>query len=278
MRPSWLGIGQQHSVMPARGPAAHHGVSHVRVKLQRIGRPAVAEGLHREGIALCEQVRTERKVEPLAMPLVDLLRPGIADAASELSGPDRIVSNLGVTVRMPVHAAAEMMRQHLRAETDAEKRLLLTQRHREPVDLAPDEIVGVVRAHRAPEDDGGCVLGHAVGKSIAKARAARIERIAAVGQRMTDTPRGRGLLMQHDQNRRAHGAVRMPDSMTAAAPRHKMHGAHGRHTPGAWEARSFIIECMILLRSARGTMPANAATALLARPGTTSGRPALSPR
>src|SRR5437016_1474248 len=106
--------------MAARGPPAHHGVGYVGMKLQGEGGAAVTERLHREGVALRQQVRAERQVEPLAMPLVNLLRPGIAHRAADLGRPDGIVADLGVAVGMTIDSAAEMVRQHLRAETDAE--------------------------------------------------------------------------------------------------------------------------------------------------------------
>src|SRR5438034_10316176 len=113
--------------MAARGPPAHHGVGHVGMKLQRKGGAAVTKRLHREGVALRQQVGTERQVEALAMPLIDLLRPGIAHHASDIRWPDRIVADLGVSVGMPVDAAAEMVRERLLAETNAEQRLLVLQ-------------------------------------------------------------------------------------------------------------------------------------------------------
>src|SRR6478752_4425365 len=124
--------------MAARGPPAHHGVGHVGMELQREGGSAVTERLHREGIALRQQVRAERQVETLAMPLVNLLRPGIAHGAADIGRPDRVVADLGVAVGMTIDAAAEMVREHLRAETDAEEWLLLLERHAQPIDLAAD--------------------------------------------------------------------------------------------------------------------------------------------
>ncbi len=147
-----------------------------------IGRVAVAEGLHRKAVALRQQLGAERQVEAFAMPLVDLLRPGIAHRAPGIGRPDRVVADLGMAIRMLVDAAAEMMRQHLGAEADAEKRLLLPERHGEPIDLAADEIVGVVGAHRTAEDDGAGVPLHGLGQRIAEARAADVERIAALAR------------------------------------------------------------------------------------------------
>src|SRR5262245_52468614 len=108
---------------------------------------------------------------------------------------------------MPVDPAAEVMRQHLRAQADAEKRLLLPEWHREPVDLAANEIVGIVRAHRAAEIDGAGVVRHGLRQRIAEARAAQVEGMAALAQGMTDAPRARRLLVQDDQNWLRHDAV-----------------------------------------------------------------------
>src|SRR5262245_62288752 len=105
------------------------------------------------------------------MPLIDLLRPGIAHHTADIGRADRIIADLGVTVGMAVDAAAEMMRQHLGAEADAEKRLLLPERHGEPIDLAPDGIGGVVRDHGADESDGGGMEGHGLWRGIDDAAA-----------------------------------------------------------------------------------------------------------
>ena len=118
---------------------------------------------------------------------------------------DRVITYLGMTVRMLVDAAAEMVRQHLRAEADAEERLAFTQRHLEPVDLAADEIVGVVGAHRAAEDDRAGVLRHGAGQRIAEPRPAHVERKAALAQCVAEAPRSRGLLVHDDQDRLQHG-------------------------------------------------------------------------
>src|SRR5436190_15556023 len=96
------------------------------------------------------------------MPLIDLLGPGIADAAAELGRPDGIISNLGMAIGMLVNPAAEVMRQHLRPEADAKEGLLLPERNGKPVDLAADEIVLVGRAHRTAKNDCRGMLGHAL--------------------------------------------------------------------------------------------------------------------
>ena len=152
-----LGVGQRHALVAARGPAAHRGVGDVHVELQRIGRAAVAEGLHRKRIALGQHHRLVRQVEALAMPLIDVVGPVLADRAAFGGRPDRVIADLGVAVGVLVDPGAEPLRQHLRAEADAEKRLLLLQRHADPVDLAPDDLVVVVGALRPAENDGAAV-------------------------------------------------------------------------------------------------------------------------
>src|SRR5215813_3859107 len=189
------------------------------MKLQREGGAVVTEGLHRKGVAFRQQFGAERQVEALAMPLIDLLRPGIAHHTADIGRADRIIADFGVTIGMPVDAAAEMMRQHLGAEAYAEKLLLLLQRHGKPIDLATDEIGGVVRAHGAAERDGAGMAGHGLGQRIAEARATHVERIAALAQGVADASGGRRLLVQHDQNRLEHSAVM---ASTAVEPQYPL--------------------------------------------------------
>ena len=120
-----LGVRQRHALMAARGPAAHRGVGHVHVELQRVGGAAVAESLHRKRIALGQHQRPVRQVEALAMPLIDVIGPVLADGAAFGGRADRVIADLGVAVGVLVDPGAEPLGQHLRAEADAEKRLLL---------------------------------------------------------------------------------------------------------------------------------------------------------
>ena len=175
-----------------------------------IGRAAVAERLHRKRIAFGQQSRAERQVEAFAVPLVDLLRPGIADRAPDLGRPDRVVADLGVAVGMLVDPAAEMVRQHLRAEADAEKRLAsrcsgtpsqsISRRMKSSVSLA---LIGPPKM-MAP----ACSV-HGLRQRIAEPRTAHVERIAALAQRVADAPRRRSLLVHDDQDRLQHGGSRL---------------------------------------------------------------------
>src|SRR6185437_2861249 len=146
-----------------------------------------------EGVALGEQFGAGRQVKTFAVPLIDAFRPDADGSEAGVGRPDRVIADFGVALGMAEHAAAEMPGAHLRAEADAEKRLLLPKRHADPADLAADELVLVVGAHGAAEDDGGGVVRHGVRQRLAEARPAHVERIAELPQRIADTARRRVL-------------------------------------------------------------------------------------
>ena len=98
-----------------------------------------------------------------------------------------------------------MARQHLRAETDAEIRLLVPQRHADPIDLAADEILIVVRALRAAKNRRAGMVVHRLRQRIAKTRAPNVERIAEFRQRLADAARRGMLLMQNEKDGLQHG-------------------------------------------------------------------------
>jgi hypothetical protein len=110
-----------------------------------------------------------------------------------------------MALRMLVDAGAAVARQHLRAEAHAEKRLVLPQRDRNPIDLTPDEIVGIVGALRPAEDHAARVTRHGRRQRIAEARPADVELQTAALQRKADTTRRGVFLMQDDQDWKAHG-------------------------------------------------------------------------
>ena len=81
--------------------------------------------------------------------------------------------------------------------------------------------VVVVGAHRAAEDRSAGMFIQGLGQRLAQRRAANVEFVAARPQVVTDAPRRRHFLMQHDQdrpvlgtsefssrNRAAHGLIR----------------------------------------------------------------------
>ncbi len=175
------------------------------MELQREG-AAGADRLHLERVAFGEELGARRQVETLAVPLIDAFRPGFDDGKPGRGRPDRVIADLGAAVRMAKDFAAELPRAHLRAETDAEKRLGLLERHADPIDLAAYEIVIVVGAHRAAEDNGGRMLRHGRRQRIAEPRPAHIEEVSQRSQRIADAAGCGMLLVQNNQDLLLHGA------------------------------------------------------------------------
>jgi hypothetical protein len=99
------------------------------------------------------------------------------------------------------HLRAELFRQHLGAEANPQQRPLLPERHGDPVDLAANEVIAIVRAHRAAENDGAGVTLQRFRQGIAKARTPDVQRMPQRAQHIADAARRRGFLMQDDQHR-----------------------------------------------------------------------------
>ena len=96
---------------------------------------------------------------------------------------------------------SKLLRQHLRAKADPQKRALLAQRNGNPVDFAPNEFIRIVGAHRASEDDRAGMSVQGFGKGVAEARAADVEGVPERPQRIADAARRGGFLVQDDQDR-----------------------------------------------------------------------------
>ena len=96
---------------------------------------------------------------------------------------------------------AELHGEHLRAEANSQKRPLLPQRHRNPVDFPADEFIGVVGAHRPAENDRAGMVIQGFRQGIAEARTPDIQPVTERPQRIADPARRRGLLVQDDQHR-----------------------------------------------------------------------------
>src|SRR5690349_6364852 len=132
------------------------------------------------------------------MPVIDHCRPGPIGRPRR-GWPDRVITDLRLTLGMGAHHAAEMPAQQLRAEADSEIRHLLLQRHCQPVDFLPDElqIAAVIGAHRPPEHHRARIAFEARRKRMTEARAADVEREAAPRELHPDPP-GRGSLLMDD--------------------------------------------------------------------------------
>src|SRR5215472_801598 len=164
--------------------------------------------------------------ESLAVPVVDVIRPVRTNLQPGRRGTDRIIADLRATLRMRRNTGAKLLCQHLRAEADAEEWTLLGERDGDPVDLAANEFIAVVRAHRAAENHGARMALQGFGKLIAKARPPYTERISKLSQRIADPTRSRRFLMQDDQHRQER-----PGSQGALGGWLGA-GANGPHRPG----------------------------------------------
>src|SRR5581483_2963708 len=141
MRLPWLRARLVRVAM--RRPAAHHPEGHIWMELQAKG-IAPSKRLVRKIIASREQLRATRQLKTLAVPMVDLCRPVRAEREPGRSRANRVVTDLGQALRMRRDPGPELLRQHLGAETDAEKRPLLPERDFDPVDLTANIVVGIV--------------------------------------------------------------------------------------------------------------------------------------
>ena len=189
-----------HADASARGPAMHHGVGDIGMKLEA-ERVAVLIGLHRKVIALGKQLGAIRQFKSFAMPVVDPLRPVREQRTPRCRRTDRIVADLHPPFTMRRDLGAQLFGKHLRAQADAEERPLLTQGNLDPVDLAAHIVVGIIGAHRAAEDHRAGVLLQRVRQGIAEPRTADVEGMAERPQRVADPSRRRRLLVKNDQNR-----------------------------------------------------------------------------
>src|SRR6267378_2770743 len=138
--------------MAPRGPAMHHRVGHVGMKLEAKAM-LCPERLHRKVAALGQQFGADGKFKSLAVPVVDMIRPARADREPRRRRAAPVITDLHAAFRMRSNLRAELHSEHLRAQANSQERPLLPQRHGDPVDLLANEIIGVVCAHRAAEYD-----------------------------------------------------------------------------------------------------------------------------
>jgi hypothetical protein len=117
-----------------------------------------------------------------------------------VGGMDWIISNLDAPLRMRADAMPEMGREHLRAEADAEQRLVFLQRRFYPSNLASDPRVPVVDAHRSAENDHADVVMKRWGQRVAKSRAPDVKLIPVRPQEPAEPASRRMFLVQDNQN------------------------------------------------------------------------------
>ena len=171
------------------------------MELQAIGAVAITAGLHFEMLACRQKVCTKRQIEALAMPVIDVPRKRrLAQAPAHVCRINGMIADFNATLRMPVDARAKVPGQHLRAKAQAQKGLVLGQRHANPVDLAAQVVVAVIGAHRAAEDDRASMIAQRRGQRVAKARAANVEIVSRLTQQSADPAGRRQFLMKDHQD------------------------------------------------------------------------------
>src|SRR5262249_43719469 len=116
-----------------------------------------------------------------------MVRPFPTDVASGFRRPDRIVADFSMTLRMRVDARTEVAGHHLRTKADSEIRLLVAQRHTDPVDLPMHKLLVVIGTLRTPEDNCAGMVIHCLRQRVAKAGASDVERMAKPRQRLADS-------------------------------------------------------------------------------------------
>src|SRR3954451_17617874 len=174
-------------------------------------RMIVLKRFDRKFAALSQQFGARRESKAFGVPVIDLIRPIWADIETRRRRTDRVISDLRATLGMRPHRRAELPRQHLRPKANPQERPLLPQRHRNPVDLAPNEFIRIVRAHRSAEYDCAGMTVQRFRKAIAKSRTPDIQGMPERPQRIADAAGCRGFLMQDDQNRQRWSGYRGRD-------------------------------------------------------------------
>lgn len=120
-----LGVGHDEAVRAVDDPALHHGAGEFGMELQAPGIVSVTDRLVAVDFALGQQLAAMRKVEALAVKVVDHLRPVAHKQSTVLSRVDRVPADLDPTLRLRLDPAAEMAHQHLGAEADSQIGLVL---------------------------------------------------------------------------------------------------------------------------------------------------------
>ena len=179
------------------------------MELQRHRRGAEGKGLVGEILSPGrQQMGAGRQIEAVEMPLVDAARkPRRAQTVGRGRRENREIADFAAAVGIAEDTRAEMPRQHLRAQANAEQRLLLAQGNRQPVDFALDPIAVVVGAHRPAEHHDAVVIGERLGQGFLEAGAADVEPGAERAEDRADASRRRMALMQDQENRLAPDAL-----------------------------------------------------------------------
>ena len=174
------GAGLAYALVGQERPAAQRPESYFRMELEAIGSVAIAEGLCLEILATCEQGRPARKIETFPVPLVHVVgKPAVANAMPLFGRMNGVIAHFDAPMRMRADTVTEMARQHLGAETNAEKRRVFLKRDPDPVYFAAQPSLFVIDAHRTAENDRAGVIPKSWRQRIAETDAGNRARILA---------------------------------------------------------------------------------------------------
>lgn len=196
IRPRLCSAQQQSDAVGAR-PPVDLCKGDFRVELQSDGRASIREGLIVVGRrSRGEEVRAARQVEPFAVPLKDVIRHA-AVAQPGRSGSEWVVADLDGAGWAVIDARAEMMREHLGAETNPQERLALAERDADPIDFTLDVSDPVVGALRTAEDHRSAVRAQGLGQRLTIVMPANVEGMAIAAKPLPDVT-GVGVDLMND--------------------------------------------------------------------------------
>jgi|SRR5271169_5888889 len=104
---------RRETLVAARGPAMHHRVGHVGVKLEA-ERMARLEGFDREVTSFRQQFGADGQLKSLTVPVIDMVRPAGTNRVAGRRRPDRVVSDLSTALRVRRDPGAKLLGKHLR--------------------------------------------------------------------------------------------------------------------------------------------------------------------
>ncbi len=183
-----LRAGLRQFIGCAHYPAMDHGERYLGMKLDSKSAAAVLEGLVLKDGTLRQGNGAVGQRKPLAVPVIDVARPG-SQRRGLLASYNGFIAGFDMTRVMGEDLTSEMLREHLRAKANAENGFSLGKRNSDPVGFVLDVAVRIVRAHRAAENDSAGMPGHRSRERIAKARPPNVERDTFRSQILPDGPR-----------------------------------------------------------------------------------------
>ncbi len=104
------------------------------MELEAVGPPLIAEGLRLEILPPGQKGCSAWQIETFPVPLINMAgKPAIADAMSVLRRMDGVIADLHPPLRVGTDAVTKMASEHLRAQTNAEKRRVFLKGDSNPI-------------------------------------------------------------------------------------------------------------------------------------------------